>query len=854
MKSQKPHPRRKLIIERQLLGLTQHQLATMMGTTQAMISGWERGEIDPSSYYRSQLCSVLKKSPEELELLPHGRESSPEGVEEALGGHQAIVEGKDLPAEEECIFSSHVPPPNRFFTGRRETLAWLRTTLASGETQAVLSGLGGIGKTQIAVAYAYLHRDDYQYILWAAAESHDMLTIELVHIARTLDLPEKADTDLQVVRDAVMRWFRANKNWLLILDNVDEPDIVDAFLPRPGQGHVLVTTQDARAFPQAIKVEGLEEEEAESFLLGRAGMLSDGASLETVAAAERMVAKEIVAEMGGLPLALDQAGAYISETHCRTGEYLELFRAEKGKLLAMRGRRTSNHRDSLTATISLALKKINQVQGTHDLLRVCAFLRPEGIPEELFVVGPPRVEPLFDVTAAGRMQLSEAMKALLRYSLINRHLEEKIISLHRLVQVVLRELMGETLRDHWLGVAIELLNSLFSTLDLVNWPQYERYIVHALVAVDWIDQKGWETASAADLLAFTGDYLHERAQYSRVEDLYKKALAIRDRILPPDHPDRAKSVYGLGVLSLNRGNFAEAEQLISRALELLRRTSNASDPLIQSARNTLGEVYFQQGKYREAERIFLDMLAIRMLLEGEDHPLVGVTFECLGQVYDVQGRYEEAEYAFQRALHIGERALGSDHPDVVKMRTALALLYVKCGRYEKALPLLQETLKAYEQGKAVGASELDVAGALRVKGLLHLGVKDYERAVPLLQQALSLRLQVLGQEHPDVAESRYELGVLYLEQGQFEKAEASLWKALRVRRRVFGPLHLNLAQALTTYGRACDAQGRQAEAEWHFQRALEIVEHLAKNEETSLEVISLHGFLAYRLGLVEHEE
>jgi tetratricopeptide (TPR) repeat protein len=716
----------------------------------------------------------------------------------------------------------------------------------------VLSGLGGIGKTQIAVAYAYLYRDEYQYILWATAESNDMLAIELVYIARALDLPEKTERDLHSVRDAVLRWLYTQRNWLLILDNVDEPDIVDALLPRLGQGHVLVTTQDARAFPEAIKVDGMEEEEAILFLLHRAGILSDRREFEAIAVAERITAKKIVKEMDGLPLALDQAGAYINETHCTIGEYLELFRSEKGKLLAMRGRRTSHHQNSLTATISLALEKINQVQGAYDLLRICAFLRAQEIPEELFVIETPRLEPLFEGTPAGRVQLSEAMKALLRYSLINRRPDDKTISVHRLMQVVPIELMDETLRNHWAGVVIELINSLLTSIDLINWPQFERYIAHALVCVDWIDQRGMETADTADFLAFTGDYLHERAQYAQAEALYKKALAIRDHILPTEHPDKAKSLYSLGVLSLNQGNYTDAEKSIARALELFGRIYKSSDPLIQSAHNTLGEVYFQQGKYRDAERIFLDTLEMRTLLEGEEHPLVGVTLELLGHVYDVQGRYEEAEYAFQRALHIGEHALGSDHPDVVKMRNALAMFYMKRGLHEKARALLREVLEAYEQGKAVGASELDSAEALRVKGLLHLREKEYERALPLLQQALSIRLKVLGQEHPDVAESRYELGVLYLEQGQFEKAEPSLWKALRVRRKVFVPLHINLAQVLTTYGRMCDAQGRQAEAEWHFQQALEIVEHIVKNEEASLEMIIMHGFLADRLGLAEY--
>lgn len=819
-----------------------------------MISGWERGEIDPSSYYRTQLCAILKKSPEELELLSHGRESGPEGSEEALGGQQAVVEGKDLPAEEEGIFSSHVPSPNPYFTGRRETLERIRAHLATDEALAVLSGLGGIGKTQITVAYAYHHKNDYRYVLWAIAETADRLALELVNIAKTLDLPEQTAPDLQTMRMAVLRWLHTQRNWLLILDNVDDPDIVDAFLPRSGHGHVLVTTQDAEAFPQAIRVEGFTEEEGVPFLLHRAGMLSPERALEEVAEGERMAAKQIVREMEGLPLALDQAGAFIRETQTSIEKYLVLFRAQEGKLLAMRGRRTLNHPASLAATVSLAFDKINPVPGSQDVLRFSAFLQAQRIPEELFRIGTPQVQPLFEASPAGEVQLSQALQALLRYSLIARHPDDATISLHRLVQAVIADLMGEGLQKQWMGRVIDVVSALFSEMNLLNWPSYERYIVSALACVEWINRRQVETEAAASLLASAGKYLLDRAQYPQVETLFEKALAIRSRILPDEHPDRSDSLYELGVLYLNQGKFGEAEIAIRQSIELLAKSHETWHPVIVSSLNTLAEVSYQQGRYEEAESIFLDVLRERIVTYGEKHAFVGTTFECLGQVYETQGRHEDAQYAFRSALEISEQTLGANHPSVVRIRHELAELYMHQTLSEQATSLVQETLQGHEQGKVIGASELDTADALRVQGLVYLKQQRYEQAASLLEQALELRLKALHQEHPAIAESRHDLGELYLKQKMYDKAEPLIRKALRVRMSVFGPLHLNVAQTLSLYGDLCDVQGRHAESEWYYQQTLDILTHIVKTGESSLEIINTCALLSLRLGLTEQTE
>ncbi len=185
------------------------------------------------------------------------------------------------------------------------------------------------------------------------------------------------------------------------------------------------------------------------------------------------------------------------------------------------------------------------------------------------------------------------------------------------------------------------------------------------------------------------------------------------------------------------------------------------------------------------------------------------------------------------------------------MLFSVAELYMRQALHEQAASLLQETLQGHDQGKVIGASELDTADALRVQGLVHLKQKHYAQAAPFLELALEIRLKILDQEHPAVAESRYDLGVLYLNQKMYGKAEPLIRKALRVRVRVFGLFHLNVAQVLGLYGDLCDVQGRQSEAEWYYQQTLDILTHIVKNGESSLEIINSCSLLSMKLGLTD---
>ena len=341
---------------------------------------------------------------------------------------------------------------NPYFTGREDLLTRLHELLHSGKAAALtqpqaISGLGGIGKTQTAVEYAYRSRDDYQAVLWASAASRETLISDFVALAALLQLPERDLADQGVVVAAVKRWLASNKGWLLILDNADDLELAAEFMPLESSGHILLTTraQSTGTIANSLEVEKMEQPEGALLLLRRAKKLSS--RMLHWSRPQRLIApwlKLIVRELDGLPLALDQAGAYIEETNCGLSGYLDLYRTHRKDLLQRRSKLRSEHPEPVATTWSLSFQKVEQANpAAADLLRLCAFLDPEAIPEDIITEGAAEAGPLLHPVAADAFQLNEAIEVLRTYSLIKRNAETKTLNMHRLVQVVLKDGMDK---------------------------------------------------------------------------------------------------------------------------------------------------------------------------------------------------------------------------------------------------------------------------------------------------------------------------------------------------------------------------------------------------------------------------
>lgn len=334
--------------ERERLNWSQERLAEAIGVTARSINRWEQDKVIPHPHYRERLCNIFNVPSDTLFGL-----SGPFTGEEA--------EDFTRPSLKTSVWN--VPSRrNPLFTGRADALAALANALHAEKTVALtqaqaLSGLGGIGKTQTAIEYAYRYREGYQAVLWVWAETREIFMTDLTSLAELLNLPERYEHDQQMIVEAVKLWLCNHDGWLLILDNVEDIMMVTDVLPYAPEckGHIIVTTrlQATGLVAQCINVVPMEPDEGTLFLLRRAKLLSQESVLADVSEQTRNEAGCIARLLGGLPLALDQAGAYIEETGCSLADYLDRYQRRPTALLNRRGNATSDHPSSVLTTFSL---------------------------------------------------------------------------------------------------------------------------------------------------------------------------------------------------------------------------------------------------------------------------------------------------------------------------------------------------------------------------------------------------------------------------------------------------------------------------------------------------------------------
>jgi len=310
----------------------------------------------------------------------------------------------------------------------------------------ILSGLGGIGKTQIAIEYAYRYCEEYSSILWLRAETQDTLTTDILTLADLLSLSQKSEQDQNFIILTFKRWLSMHDNWLLILDNADDLQMAYDFLPTEGKGCVLITSraQSVAAIGHSVEVKKMNKEEGSLLLLRRAKLLTESEALNKASEEDIAEAQAIVEAVDGLPLAIDQAGAYIEETQCRLSEYRNRYSTRREILLRRRGTFPTNHPESVATTFSLSFQNVEQANpAAADLLRLFAFLSPDDIPEELIKEGSQGLNASLQRIATDPFELDEAVVLLRRYSLIHRNPDTQTFTIHRLVQIVIKDMMDK---------------------------------------------------------------------------------------------------------------------------------------------------------------------------------------------------------------------------------------------------------------------------------------------------------------------------------------------------------------------------------------------------------------------------
>src|SRR5437588_2794364 len=701
-----------------------------------------------------------------------------------------------------------------------------RTAKAANWTKVyAISGLGGIGKTQVALEYAYRYAHEYQAVLWARAESREVLISDFAAIAVLLHL-EKEKEDQDSV-PAVKCWLDALTRWRLILDNTDDPQILHDFLPLMPKGHVLLTTLThfTGTIAQGIELSVLGLEHGALFLLRRAKILPPYGTVDQASADDYEKAKEITRIMGGLPLALDQAGAYIEETKCGLSEYLELYQAQEITLLKERGNKANNHPEAVVATFLLSFEKVQQAHSlAAELLRFCAFLYPDAIPEEIITNGASEAGPFLQAFVHNKLKLNVAMRGLLKYSLMHRNPSMKMLSMHRLVQTVIQDGLDEETKKQWAERVVRAVNRIFPEVEVTTWPQCERCLPQAQVLLELIARYQLAFPEAARLLHLTGRYLRQRGRFDEVRPFLSQSFTMREQLLGAEHADTAASLSDLAELFQVQGKYEEAESLYRLALAIRQKVLGTEHLATAVSMNDLAVLYADQGKYQQAEALLQDALAIKGRVLGAEHHEIAVSLCNLAAFYHVQGKYDLAEAFYQRGLAIFEKVSASEHPDTAICLDNLAGLYIDQGKYEQAESLSRRALVIKE--KLLGPEHPDVSQSLITLALINQAQGKYEQAEGLFQRSLAIYEKTLGRQHDYTAGSLNNLAEISLAHQKYEEAESFGMRALTIREKALGAQHLDTAASLSTLSNIYLTMGKYEDAEQLSQRALAIREQL----------------------------
>ena len=604
------------------------------------------------------------------------------------------------PAVHTTLVAWNVPyARNPFFTGREEMLASLRERLESsghaGLTQA-LSGLGGIGKTHTAIEYAYRYRDEYRAIFWVSADTEITAKESLVDISEILGLVDLDHTDHNRAVAAVKQWCDNNPRWLLIFDNADHPQLIKPFLPLAPQGHILLTSRahvlDSVGVATPLDVVEMPADDAVAFLFARTG--------RSATAGESEAAFALTAELGYLPLALEQAAAFVTANDTSFGDYLTSFRNRHLELLNETGPVSGDYQASVETTWAMNFAQIDtESQAAAGVLRVSAFLAPESIPVEIFINGGSELgEDIAAVAAEAAddpVVRDKLFEPLTRYSLIRRDVASLTYTIHRLVQAVVKRSLGDDSARQWALRATRALNKIFPSGSYDTWHQCERLVAHGVAAAALTEEFGFGVADAGNLVNAVACYLRMRGDFLESERIHLQSVALRERDLGSDDPDLATCLNNLALVYTDRFDFKSAEPLLKQSLEIMQRAVGRDDEDLLPVLNNLGFTYVRSEKFSEAQPLLKWALAAEQKSSNRQDFFYATILNNMAELWLGLDNLDKAFRLCDKSLRLREEI---GNPEKLgRSYVTMAAVLARMGKSDQAGEFLAKALRNREE-------------------------------------------------------------------------------------------------------------------------------------------------------------
>jgi len=631
-----------------------------------------------------------------------------------------------------------------FLAGREELLAELEARLAAdggaGPRVVALCGLGGAGKTSLAVEYAHRQLGGVAVAWQLGAEDPAVLAAGFGELAAQLGAAGGGDPVA-----AVHGLLAAGPApWLLVLDNAPDRASVAAFVPPAGPGRVLITSRDQIWPPgQVLDVPVLDTEVAAGFLAGRTGD------------ADRRAARELAGVLGGLPLALEQAAAYVQARGESLAAYLALFGQRRPDLLG-RGE-PAGYPGTVATTWRVAFQDVQQAApGAAGLLRLLAFCAPEAVPLRLLLQPrpglagrlSPEVAPVLGPLLADPLAAGDAIAVLRRYSLISPPADGSV-SVHRLVQAVTADQMPAELAAAWRQAAAALIQAAIPA-DVAlpgTWPACAALLPHAQAALDLTSDGLWQIAR---YLGYSGSYPAARDLFRMVADAHTENDAYG-----PEHPDTLSARGNLARWTGQAGDAAAARDQYAALLPVRERVSGPEHPDTLTDRANLAYYTGEAGDAAAARDQFAALLPVRERVSGPEHPDTLAARANLARWTGEAGDAAAARDQFAALLPVRERVLGAEHPDTLTARGNLARWTGRAGDAAAARDQYAALLPVRE--RVLGAEHPDTLTARANLARWTGRAGDAAAARDQYAALLPVRERVSGPEHPDTLTARANL-------------------------------------------------------------------------------------------------
>jgi tetratricopeptide (TPR) repeat protein len=680
---------------------------------------------------------------------------------------------------------------------------------------AALTGEGGIGKTAMAVEYAYRFSIKYPGgVFWLDME------YGFINAARELfkavisvglaDSKSYNQVDEAEIVEALIRFFNQREFKLLVLDNLDDNDIPSE-LRSLSDIHLLVTTRRRLIPLPQVEMDLPSLEGSVDIFLTYAAI-----DKKSLSSQDKEAVETICRNVERLPLALEILGR-LAKTY-----QLKELASELPKYLINRTVPTCNSKcTTILGTLNLAGQKFTHPR-TFDVIKAAAYLAPDQVETELISA----------IIGLNKSETVRILSELTEFSILRKGPEHYTI--HSLTQEAARILdENQSLGRKIVGQFAETIDKATSNGAFIEaYPIIPHILQVASFSTDCISE---DEFPKTELIVNFTSYLVISGRYNSAEGILKTCLVRTKKNKGESHPSFAIILNNLASVYFSQGKYVEAEPLLKRALEIYETAIGNDHLSFANALNNLAEIYFSQGKYVEAEPLLKRSLEIYETTIGNDHLSFANALNNLAGLFKDQGKYAEAEPLLKRALEIRETTLGKDHPSVANSLNNLAGLYNAQGKNSKAEPLIKRALEIHET--ALGKDHPDVGNSLNCLVKLYQCQGKYAEAEPHCKRALEIHETALGKDHPNVATSLNNLALNYYSQGKYAEAEPLYKRGIEIYETALGKDHLNVATSLNNLALNYCSQRKYAEAEPLYKRCLEIYETALGKDHPSFTII-----------------